>query len=165
MEKTMKIAKPRRTTRSYVQSIEGTPEEIFPLYCPVKEADWCPGWDPEVVYSESGLVEPDCVFVTRDGEAESTWFVTVQDPERSFVEMIKHTPGVTFVKLRISLQPISARLTHATISYSYTSLSTAGDKILEEFTGENYKTMMAAWESAMNHYLKTGEMLTDVEKF
>jgi len=55
----VRITRPRRVTRSYVQTIEGTPEEIMPLYCPVREAEWCAGWDPIVVYSESGLGKSD----------------------------------------------------------------------------------------------------------
>lgn len=135
------------------------------MYCPVKEARWCEGWDPIVVYSESGLAEPDCVFVTPDGESEATWFVTVYDPAQGVVEMVKHTPGVTFVKLRISLDPVTVKTTQASISYSYTALSQAGDQVLEAFTEESYKTMMQAWEAAMNHYLKTGDMLTGLSEF
>jgi hypothetical protein len=161
----MKIVRPRRITRSYVQIIQGTPEEIFPLYCPVKEARWCEGWDPIVVYSESGVVELDCVFVTSDGETEATWFVTGYDPAQGLVQMVKHTPGVTFVKLCIALEPVTAQTTRATISYSHTALSRAGDKVLEGFTEESYATMMQAWETAMNHYLKTGDMLTGLAEF
>ena len=161
----MQIASPKRITHSYEQTIQAAPEEILPLYCPVKEAEWCEGWDPVVVYSESGVVEPDCVFVTSDGETESAWFVTQYDNERRRVEMIKHTPGVTFVKLSISLEAIFEDRTRATITYSYTSLGEEGDQALAAFTEEAYKTTMAAWEKAMNHYLKTGEMLTGLPDF
>lgn len=161
----MKIVRPRRVTRSYSQTIQGSPEEIFPLYCPVKEAHWCEGWDPSVVYTESGVVEPDCVFVTSDGTVESAWFVTRHDPGQGRVEMIKHTPGETFVKLEITLKPVSARTTRAAITYSYTSLGPVGDKVLAAFTAKSYTAMMAAWEAAMNHYLKTGEMLTGLADF
>jgi hypothetical protein len=148
-----------------VQTIAGAPEEIFQLYCPVKEAHWCEGWDPVVVYSESGVVEPDCIFVTDDGEHESTWFVTVQDLEQGRVEMIKHTPGMTCVKLCISLEPVNSAATRATISYSYTALSEAGEQELAAFTAKGYAVMMQAWEKAMNHYLKTGKMLTGLAEF
>jgi len=40
-----------------------------------------------------------------------------------------------------------------------------GDKVLEEFTKEDYDIMMDSWEKAMNHYLKTGEMLTGLPNF
>lgn len=161
----MKIDRPRRVTRSYVQTIEGTREEIMPLYCPVRETEWCPGWDPIVVYSESGLAEPDCVFVTGDGEVASTWFITRYDPEAGRVEMIKHTPGVNIVKLDISLEAVTGKTTRATIRYSHTALSNAGDRALEAFTAESYATAMQAWEQAMNHYLKTGELLTGLPEF
>ncbi len=161
----MKIDRPDRVTHSYVQTIEGTPEVIFPLYCPVKEAEWCEGWDPVAVYTTSGVVEPECVFTTEDNGIESAWFVTVYDNKQGLVEMIKHTPGVTISKLTISIEPICQQTTRAIISYGFTSLSKAGDEVLKEFTKENYNTSMAAWEKAMNHYLKTGEILTGLPKF
>ena len=161
----MKIVKPHRVTHSYVQTIEGTPEVIFPLYCPVKETEWCEGWDPALVYSESGVAEPDCVFVTRDGEVESAWFVTRHEPEAGVVEMVKHTPGIAFVKLRIALTPLNDKTTRATISYSYTALGSEGDRALEAFTEESYRASMQAWETAMNHYLNTGELLTGLHAF
>ena len=40
-----------------------------------------------------------------------------------------------------------------------------GDKALEGFTKEDYDIMMDSWEKAMNHYLKTGEMLTGLPNF
>lgn len=35
---------PQRVKHSFTQSIKGTPEQVFPLFCPVREADWIPGW-------------------------------------------------------------------------------------------------------------------------
>jgi len=160
----MKIARPRRVTHTYVQIIDSTPEAIMPLYCPVREAEWCAGWDPVVVYSESGVVEPDCVFVTVDGEMEAAWLVTRYDLKAAQVEMVKHTPGVAFVKLNVALEPNGGK-TRAVISYSLTSLSPVGDLALKEFTAARYTTMMQAWEKAMNHYLKTGELLTGLPAF
>jgi len=161
----MKIVKPRRVTRTYAQTLQGTPAEIFPLYCPVKEALWCEGWDPVVVFTESGVVEKDCVFITQDGPVQAAWFVTEYDAAQGRVEMIKHTPGETFVKLGILLTKASAGTSQATITYSHTALSAAGEKDLENFTAEQYETAMEAWEKAMNHYLKTGEMLTGLPAF
>lgn len=161
----MKIAKPRRVTRTYTQTLAGTPAEIFPLYCPVKESLWCEGWDPVVVYSESGVVEQDCVFITVDGGKQAVWFVTEYDAVKGCVEMIKHTPEKTFVKLNILLAAVSAKKSQAPITYSYTALSEAGEKALAAFTAAQYETAMAAWEKAMNHYLGTGEMLTGLPDF
>ena len=41
----------KRVTRSYRQQIDGSPTEVFPLLCPVRERDWLHGWDCDMVYS------------------------------------------------------------------------------------------------------------------
>lgn len=161
----MKILKPNRVAHTYVQTIKGRPEQIFPLYCPVQETLWCEGWDPVAVYSDSGVNEPDCVFVTEDDGVASVWYVTVLDRDKGLVEMIKHTPGKTISKLNISIRPITAETTRAEITYGFTSLGTAGDLFLKGFTQETFETAMDAWEQAMNHYLAKGEMLTGLPAF
>ena len=41
-----------------------TCETIFHLICPVEEDKWIPGWrdQREIIYAESGMAEPGCVF-------------------------------------------------------------------------------------------------------
>ena len=36
----MGIRKPRRATRTFIQKLVAGPERVFPLLCPVREADW-----------------------------------------------------------------------------------------------------------------------------
>ena len=162
---TMKIKKPNRVSRTYEQTIFGTIQDIMPLYCPVRELDWCENWQPEVVYSYSGLVEKDCIFTTKHGEEDIVWIVTDYDVEAGRVEMFYHVPGVLVTKLEIQVTPITEKRTKAVLTYSKTSLSDVGDQALEEFTKESYDTMMDSWEKAMNHYIQTGEMLTGLPHF
>jgi hypothetical protein len=61
----VQIREPVRVTRTYTQRLQAPPERVFPLLCPVREADWLERWDPAFVVTASGFVEPDCVFVTR----------------------------------------------------------------------------------------------------
>lgn len=63
----MRIEKPNRVTRTYTQHIQAAPDAVFPLLCPVREAERIPGWDPVAVFSESGFAEVDCVFRTPNG--------------------------------------------------------------------------------------------------
>ncbi|MGI9544829.1 MAG: hypothetical protein ACR2MX_16315 [Cyclobacteriaceae bacterium] len=161
----MNIEKPNRVSHTYEQTINGTIEDIMPLYCPVRELDWCENWNPKTVYSNSGLVEKDCIFTTSHGDEDIVWIVTDYDIETGHVEMIYHVPGVLVTKLEIQATPITKEKTKALLTYSKTSLSEKGDKVLEEFTKEDYDIMMDSWEKAMNHYLKTGEMLTGLPNF
>jgi hypothetical protein len=161
----MKSEKPHRISHTYEQTINGSIKEIMPLYCPVREMDWCENWSPKAVYSNSGLVEKDCIFITSHGETDIVWIVTDYDIEKGHVEMVYLVPEVLVTKLEIQLTPITEDMTKALITYSKSSLSEMGNKVLEEFTKKEYDIMMDSWEKAMNHYLKTREMLTGLPNF
>lgn len=151
----MKIIQPTRASHSYKQHLAGTPDQVFPLLCPVREADWIQGWDPLVVISESKLVERDCVFVTSSLPANAVWYVTRHEPETYFVEMVKVTPGVTACRLTIQVKASHSGST-AEISYTHTSLGAEGDLFVAAFDQNYYASFMADWESNMNHYLTHG---------
>ncbi len=161
----MKIQQPRRIAHTYEQTLNGTIQEIMPLYCPVRELDWCESWSPKAVYSHSGLVEKDCIFITSHGEEDVVWLVTDYDVEKGQVEMYYHIPNTLVTKLDIQLTSVAPDKTKAVLTYSKTSLSEAGDQALKEFTKGEYDIMMDSWEKAMNHYLSTGKMLRGLPNF
>ena len=157
------VQTPNRIKHSYTQSVSGTPAQVFPLLCPVRELDWAPGWAPDWVISGSGTVERDCMFQTpapKNAASPSIWVVTRHDPAALEVEMFKVTPGHTVAKLEIALAANDSNGTRAEVSYEYTSLGPSGDEFLKEFTAEWYVGLMQNWESAINHYLETGELLS-----
>jgi len=154
----VKISPPRRATRTYTQKLLAGPARVFPLLCPVREADWIDGWDPVSVWSTSGLAEKDCVFVTSPDGGEAIWYITRHEPDAGVVEMVKITPGVTACKLSIALTATDEG-TDARVTYSHTSLGPVGDEFIEGFSEEYYAVFMRDWESRLNHYLSTGEML------
>ncbi len=155
----MKIVQPNRATRSYTQRLEAAPEIVFPLLCPVREADWIEGWDPRLVVSSSGVAEEDCVFVTAASAGEAVWYITRHEPESGFVEMLKITPGVTACRLTIRLRAVSGG-SEADLTYSHTSLGPQGDAFVAAFTDEHYRDFMREWEARINHYLRTGSRLS-----
>ncbi|MDW7693728.1 hypothetical protein R9C00_03145 [Flammeovirgaceae bacterium SG7u.111] len=161
----MKITTPNRVSHTYEQTINGTKKEIMPLYCPVRELDWCENWNPKAVVSNSGVVEKDCIFITSHGEDDVVWIVTEYDTEKGIVEMYYHVPNIQITKLNIKISPITETTTKAVLTYTKTSLSDIGDKVLKEFTKSEYDIMMDSWEKAMNHYLATGEKLTGLPNF
>lgn len=149
----MRIIKPVRATRTYVQRLVAGPAAVFPLLCPVREAEWIDGWDPSLVISESGVAEPDCVFTTSAQPTDAVWYITRHEPATGFVEMIKITPAVTACRLTIQLRPATGGC-EAEITYSHTSLGPDGDKFVASFSDEFYRRFMTDWESRLNHYLQ-----------
>ena len=154
----MRITQPNRVTRSYTQRLVAEPSKVFPLLCPVREADWIEGWDPLLVISQSGVAEADCVFITGANPHNSIWYITRHEADHGLVEMVKITPGITACKLLIQLQP-TATGSEATVSYTHTSLGPAGDAFITSFTEEHYQKSMQDWEAKINHYLSTGNIL------
>jgi len=158
----MKITKPTRATRSYTQHLVAEPSVVFPLLCPVREADWIEGWDPISVATHSGVAEPDCVFVTAATPNDALWYITRHEPDSGFVEMLKITPLVTACKLTIQLRSIPAG-SEALIAYTHTSLGPEGDAFVASFTEDYYRQFMEDWEARINHYLVYGSALRGKE--
>jgi hypothetical protein len=151
----MHLTKPNRVTHSYRQRLHAGPAEVFPLLCPVRETEWADGWLPELVISSSGVAERDCIFTTAEKSGTAIWYVTRQEPERWFVEMLKILPGVTACRLEIQLSQNGDEC-FADITYSHTSLGPAGDEFVAKFTTDYYQKFMQIWETALNNFLKTG---------
>ena len=150
---TMRITRPRRVERSYTQTLDAEPAAVFPLLCPVREAEWIEEWDPIVVYTDSGLAERDCVFQTADGEETATWVITDYDPERYRLVFAKVTADRLLTVIRIRLDPDNGA-TRARVSYSHTALKDEATRFLEAFTEEAYRSFMMRWEADLNAFLK-----------
>lgn len=155
----MKITAPKRASRHYTQHLVAEPARVFPLLCPVREADWIEGWVPLSVISASGVAEADCVFITPASPHNAIWYITRHEPENGFVEMLKITPQLTACRLSIQLRPVPAGA-EADITYTHTSLGPDGDAFVDSFTEAHYRQFMQDWEKRINHYLTHGSCLT-----
>ena len=152
-----------RIMRRYTQHIQAPPERVFPLLCPVREADWLHGWgdELEMVYSDSGVAEDGCVFRTGvPGQPEVVWMITRHDPVQRVVEFFRVTTGLVATRLNIQVETRTDGSSSVHITYTYTPLGPAGRAFLEEHSSEDaFRVDMAWWERSMNHWLRTGEAL------
>jgi len=155
---------PKRLTRRYTQTVEASPERVFPLLCPVREEDWLDGWRYRMIRSESGLVEEGAVFSTPGaGEPDTVWIVTRHDPASHVVEFTRFTHESRVCVLRIAVRPKDEGHALVDIAYTYTATSPAGNAFIEEgFTEAAFLGAVTFWERSMNHWLATGERLPKV---
>jgi hypothetical protein len=150
----------RRITRTYRQTINAPPDRVFPLVCPVREAQWLDGWKYAMIYSASGLIEEGAVFSTpHAGEGDTVWIVTKHDPGKREVEFARFTPDSRICVLRIAVRAHAERRSFVDISYTYTGTTPAGNEVLDRLTEETFLAAMVFWERSMNHFLETGEKL------
>jgi hypothetical protein len=152
-----------RVVRSYTQHIEAPPARVFPLLCPVREADWLEGWGDtlEMVHSLSGLAEDGCVFRTRvPGRPETVWIITRHDPAQGIVEFQRVTTGLVATRLRIEVEAGAEASSTVRITYTFTPLSPDGRAFVAKNHSEvAFRNDMAWWQDSMNHWLRSGEML------
>ena len=153
----------RRSVRTYRQTIEASPDVVFPLLCPVREAEWLDGWRYEMIHSASGLVEEGAVFRTPgDDEPSTVWIVTRHDREAKLVEFARFTPDSRVSVLKIGVEAAGDARSHVDVSYATTSIAPHGDAFLDAWTEEAFLRAVTFWERSMNHFLATGARLRGV---
>ena len=165
----MTAFKATRVAHEFTQTNPASPERVFRLLCPVREADWLPGWQYRLIHSESGIAELGCVFATpnppasttRNGAApEITWIVSDYDPAAFRIAFVWIDPGRVITEIRIQLARSGAEATRTQIRYRYTGLSPEGNRELEGYDQEWFASKMRNWETAINHYLRTGKKMS-----
>jgi hypothetical protein len=151
----------RRATKTYRQTIDAIPEKVFPLLCPVREAEWLDGWQPTMIYSESGVIEEGAVFSTpHAGEADTVWIVTKHDSGKREIEFTRFTPASRICVLGITVRAKDENSSFVEISYTYTATAPAGNAFIESLTEEAFVEAVGFWEKSMNYFLDTGKKLT-----
>jgi len=150
----------KRVSHEYTQTNDAPPEKVFPLLCPVREADWVPGWQYRLIYSGSGLAEDGCVFSTpNDAGPETLWMVTHYDPTALTIAFAWIEPGMIATQIRIALGPSPGGKTSTRICYLYAGLSPAGNAVLDRCTTEWFRSKMQTWETAINYFLRNGTLI------
>jgi hypothetical protein len=142
-----------RITRSFVQHIRASPDEVFPLLCPELEKAWLPGWDYRMVHSASGVAERGAVFETAHALGATRWLVTEHQPARR-VAFARFQPDGMVVQIEISLGRHVDGTTAVCVEYTWTPTDEAARAILAASTEREWLDTMAHWEGSMNAWFE-----------
>ena len=151
----MRSSPAKRVVRSEVIGLPAPPDRVFPLFTPAGEKLWVEGWDPEMVYPESGATEEGMVFTTRclDG-SDSVWTMTEYDERNLRVACVRVTPGSDVCTVAVHCEPGPKGGTRARVTYTLTALTGRGGTYLaDDFSEEHHRKQMATWEEAITRYL------------
>lgn len=152
----------KSTIREDTFEVAATPERVFPLLCPVREYDWLPGWQCDVLSTASGVAELECTFRTvRKDSGTMTWVVTRYEPPH-VIEFTCFNPGTEHVmRLTIQLEPTSDGGTRLLWRRRWISTGPAGDVVIDTFQERAHVDMMRNLQRLLSEYLRTGEMAKD----
>ncbi|HLV98428.1 MAG TPA: hypothetical protein VKT82_07085 [Ktedonobacterales bacterium] len=133
--------------------------QVFPLFEPLGEKAWAAGWEPHILYPADGTAEAGAIFTTsHPPEGESIWAMTAHDPAALHLAYLRVTPGVQVAFIEVRCEDLHDGTTRATVSYTFTGLSAAGNEKLTQLA-THHQQDIATWEQAINFYLAHGHAL------
>ena len=148
--------KAKRKVQRFSVTLETTPGELFPLLCPARETDWIPGWDCELVYSDSGYAEKNCIFKT-DGSnpfGDGLWVFTGFEANR-YVEFVRLQQDLV-TSARITVTDNDDGTVTATWNMTSTGLTERGNEQVDKLSDGTHSGAVA---KMLEHYLKTGKTI------
>jgi hypothetical protein len=151
----------KRISQSATITLHAPPEKVFPLFGAIEEKKWADGWDPEILYSRSGGMEKHMIFRTTPafpGEAGYLWIVSACDPETTTVEYLVSTDHRLWT-ISVVCREHHSGGTEATVTYTYTGFSDAGNKRNEDAMKLMFAHNLRDWEDAINYYLREGKRI------
>ena len=154
--------KPERISRSATITVHEMIEKTFPLFGPIREKEWAEGWNPAILYrtNPNTLVEEYMIFQTEGqaGEGKYTWVITQYQPDNYLIEYTVSTQErIWFIRVQCTA---ANENTKVNVIYTYTGLTEEGNRKNEQALKRMFADDLSDWEEAINHYLRTGKLLT-----
>ncbi|HTP89402.1 MAG TPA: SRPBCC family protein [Bryobacteraceae bacterium] len=144
----------KRAKFEYTGDLTAPPETVFPLLCPVREYEWLDGWTCEMIYSESGIAEHNCVFRTsRPPAGPAVWCVNRYEPPARIEFVVTSADEVA--RLCISLERAANNGTRIRWERMFTGLNEEGNARTAAWNVEIDRALCEKIE----HFTRTGKML------
>lgn len=148
----------RKIKSRFVQQLQAPPAKVFPLLCPVREYEWIEPWQCEILHSESGIAEKNCVFRTSfPGESsDDVWIISHYEPDTR-IEFVR-VNALRTMCLSITLTDNGNDTTSVINEQFLVGLNEEGNQSLDNMA-DGFSFEMRMGEAMLNHYLTTGKIL------
>lgn len=150
----MATFRPEHIVRSHALIVERPLAEAIELFTPEGERAWAAGWDPQYRHPTDGHLERGMVFTTGRGDEYTIWTVIRCEPEHGIMEYVRTTPASRTGTVLVQCSPLEAGRTRATVVYSLTALSEAGNEVLRDLDEAKFRAFIASWEEAIAEALR-----------
>lgn len=140
----------RRLTASIV--LHASVDKVFPLFEPEGERRWEPSWNPEWVFPLTGETRLGMVFQTAHSQP-AIWTVIRYEPSNGSITYWRVAPDSHTAQIAINCHHSDLHATEATITYTFTGLSEAGNEYIAHYTEAWFTEWIQSWATAINGYL------------
>ncbi len=133
--------------------IPGNCGTVFMAFCPVAEREWIEGWESDIIFSESGIAEKNCVFKTSQlNTPDAIWVCSIYDFGRQ-VEYVRVIPD-HFVTVINILTEQTGEETACTVTFTHTALSDDGAQAMKlQFNEERFIEQIESWKTMVPIYV------------
>jgi hypothetical protein len=157
------MQKPNKISQTATITLNDGFPQVFPLFGPIRERDWAPDWDPNILFCEAENIEENMIFQTHphfeDEIQPYTWTVSRFEPATGFIKYTIFAEDRLWW-ITIQCKEISSgQQCEAAICYTYIGFNENGNRRNEMALAAMYEYQLKDWERAINHYLDTGEQL------
>jgi hypothetical protein len=139
-----------RKVFTFDAEIPATPEQIFPLLCPVLEYEWLDDWACDVQYSASGVAEEGCAFRT-DIQVGERWICSRHEPPTAIQYVVWMRVG--WMVLDLSLEDRGDGSTMLRWRRTFTATGSLGRKLIGTMTEAGVRRDMEATNQRLAAYL------------
>lgn len=139
------------------QNYSFSPEVVFPFLCPVREYEYLPNWECDIVYLDSGLAELGGVFITHPPGEENkkdVWVISRYEKNQA-IEFVRVNDLRSMI-YRIELESTETGGTIAKWEQIITGLTEEGNKHVNKLQQADFTAMLANIEELLQHYLEEG---------
>ncbi len=148
-----------RRVQTYRRPFSAGPEAVFPQLCPTREADWIEGWVADLIYTDTGYAEPDCILTTPDSNVlgPGLWIITRREPNKRHEFLVIRDDGVVG-HFRIELADNGDGTCDSIWTLIFTATNEQGNRVIEAMPHKD-PAFEAVVLDALEHFLKTGERM------
>lgn len=135
-------------------SVPAPVDLVFPLFSPLGERAWVPGWNPQVLDPPNAEWEEEMIFQTRDENGEAVWLLTHLVPDGHRATYHRVQAGLHVVRIEVRCTAVDERRTAVRSVYRYVGLTEQGNEEIAAMTQEAYDAKMQRWAAWIGEYLK-----------
>jgi uncharacterized protein (TIGR00369 family) len=136
--------------------LNGPVERVFPLFSPVGEKSWVPGWDPELLHPPGASWRDGLIFRTAEDSGPAVWIVSDLDVATHRVTYHRVEPSLYVARIDVTCEEVSAGVTDVSTAYTFVGLSEEGNRAISAMTALEYEAKMTRWTTWLEHHLKGG---------
>jgi hypothetical protein len=154
------------TTTSYTKTeiINSPPENVFPLFCPVKEYDWLRKWSCTMNYSNSGFAEKNAIFQSSYSfpfGLKATWICTRYEPNKAITYTV-FIPNTFILVVENEMEKTLNDQTMHKVVYTAFGLNWLGKRMVKQIIEkDSLKKSTESLSTDAVYFLKYNKKISD----